>query len=52
MHGSHVLAMMVVGTWYYYCAGGMASFIFPQEYIAVAYVLGAVAMSVGGVAVH
>jgi hypothetical protein len=25
---------------YYYCAGGMASFIFPQKYIAVAYVLG------------
>lgn len=47
VHGSHVIAMMVVGTWYYYCVGGMASFIFDERYIAVAYALGSVAMAIG-----
>ena len=40
-------ASLAAGTWYYYVAGGMASFIFPEEYIAIAYVVGAAAMSVG-----
>ena len=47
VHGSHVLAMFIVGTWYYYCVGAMASFIFPQKYIVLAYVLGSAAMSLG-----
>ena len=44
---SHVVAMVMLGTWYYYVVGGMTAFIFPEEYIAAAYTVAAVAMGVG-----
>ena len=47
MNGSHVMAMAMLGTWYYYVVIGMSSFIFPIEYIAASYAAGSLAMSVG-----
>ena len=44
---SHIIAMLMLGTWYYYVVSGMSSFIFPEQYIAAAYVVGSLAMSVG-----
>jgi hypothetical protein len=47
MKGSHVMAMAMLGTWYYYVVIGMSLFIFPTEYIVVSYVASSLAMSVG-----
>ena len=44
---SHIIGMLMLGTWYYYVVSGMASFIFPERYIAAAYIVGSLAMSVG-----
>ena len=47
LNGSLMIGMAMLGTWYYYVVGGMAAFIFPEKYIAMAYIVGAFAMSAG-----